>query len=130
LQYQNDALPQLLIPVPLHPNRGFHRSFNQAELLIQCIAIKLCIKSKRNLVHRVRNTPSQIDLSIAERKRNMKIAFALKNKSENLMHLGHLAVFDDVLTTGATTENICLLLKKAGVQRIDVWSLARTSKPK
>lgn len=128
-EYQHDTLPQCIVPVPLHPHREFQRSFNQAELFSQRIAKQLGISCETNLVRRIRHTPSQMQLSIVERKKNMRNAFALNSHIEKSFDRQHLVIFDDVLTTGATAQSIGLLLKRAGVQRIDIWSLARTPKP-
>lgn len=129
-QYQHDSLPEVIIPVPLHAHRQFQRSFNQSELFSQHIAKKLAIKNQSHWVRRVRHTPSQMQLSIKEREKNMRNAFALSPAFPTANPTQHVAVFDDVLTTGATAQSICLLLKRAGVQRVDIWSLARTPKPK
>jgi ComF family protein len=128
-QYKDDVLPQLLIPVPLHPSRQFQRGFNQSELLAKRISHKLNIAIEPRAIRRITNTKSQMALSIKERKTNMQGAFNFIHRKSRLDHCTHVAIFDDVITTGATTRSICKLLKKSGVQRIDIWSIARTPKP-
>jgi ComF family protein len=125
--YQNDSLPQCIVPVPLHANREFVRGFNQAELLASQVAKALGLPCE-TLMKRTRNTPSQMHLKISERERNMKNAFALRKKSTALAYQ-HVAIFDDVLTTGATTQSMARVLLNAGCRRVDIWSVARTPKP-
>lgn len=73
------------------------------------------------------DSPAQQLLSAAERKRNLRQAFALTD--EQPIKGRHVALIDDVLTTGATAESIARLLRKAGAARVDVYCLARTPKP-
>jgi len=128
-QYQEDSLPELILPIPLHPHREFKRSFNQAELLSSRIARILKIETNAHLIFRVRHTPSQMALKIAERKKNVAKAFVLNDDFYKHADIQHIAIFDDVVTTGSTTHSVALLLKRAGIKRIDIWSLARTPKP-
>ncbi len=126
-QYQQaDNLPELILPVPLHPDRAFTRGFNQAHLLSHYIGKQMHIAVSDGYLKRVKRTPSQRALDIRKRKQNVKQAFALaKPLPEGIKHI---ALFDDVITTGATLESVARVLKKAGVERIDFWSLARTPK--
>ncbi len=126
--YRNDRLPECIIPVPLHPNREFVRGFNQAELLAHQVGKSLHIPCDTSVLKRTRNTPSQMQLSIPERERNMKKAFALARTSRPV-HYQHVTIFDDVFTTGATTQSMARVLLNAGCQRVDIWSIARTPKP-
>jgi len=83
-KYEKDQLPQLLIPIPLHPNREFIRGFNQSELLGQRVSQKLGIAIETRGIRRVKNTKSQMELSISERKTNMKDAFDFITKKSPL----------------------------------------------
>ena len=67
------------------------------------------------------------ELDAAARKRNLRQAFALSERAA--VSGRHLALVDDVLTTGATAETLARLLLRAGARRIDVYCLARTPKP-
>lgn len=126
--YATDNLPECIVPVPLHANREFVRGFNQAELLAEQVGKALRLPCETHLLKRTRNTPSQMHLKISERERNMKKAFALSRPSK-VPGYQHVAIFDDVLTTGATTQSMARVLLKAGCQRVDIWSIARTPKP-
>ncbi|MFV3413302.1 ComF family protein [Pseudomonas nitroreducens] len=116
--------PDRLIPVPLSRRRERQRGFNQAQLLAQWLAAPLGLPVDNHLVRRVQDTPAQQGLDAATRKRNLRSAFALGDgaRIEGL----HLALVDDVLTTGATAERIARLLRRAGARRVDVYCLART----
>ncbi|PJI48358.1 MAG: amidophosphoribosyltransferase [Pseudomonas sp.] len=119
--------PDRLIPVPLSHRRERQRGFNQAQLLASWLSAPLGLPMDNRLVLRQQDTPSQQGLDAATRKRNLRRAFALADGAvvEGL----HLALVDDVLTTGATAERIARLLRRAGAQRVDVYCLARTPPP-
>ena len=75
------------------------------------------------LLMRVRHTAEQAGLSRRERRKNLRDAFAVDNKSK----LKHVAILDDVVTTGSTVNEIARVLKRAGVERIEVWAVARAA---
>lgn len=119
--------PDLLLPVPLAERRQRQRGFNQAALLAQWLSEQLHLPLQQHWLQRVIDTPAQQQLDAATRKRNLRRAFALAPKSQ--VSGLHLALVDDVLTTGATAESLARLLKKAGATRVDIYCLARTPKP-
>jgi len=115
------ARPQALVPVPLHPTRLRQRGYDQAlELarpLARAFGLPLCAQS----LHRVRATPPQSELDAASRRHNIRSAFAARAGELP----GHVALVDDVMTTGATLAEACRALQRAGVARVDVWVAAR-----
>lgn len=115
-------LPQLILPVPLHPARLKERGFNQALELAKPISryfnIPVDIKSCR----RVKATATQSTLDKKVRIKNMRGAFAITEP----LSCEHLVLLDDVVTTGTTVNELAKTLKTSGVQRVDVWALART----
>lgn len=121
------ARPDLLLPVPLADRRQRRRGFNQAALLARWLGEHLQLPVQQHWLQRVIDTPAQQQLDAATRQRNLRRAFALSPDSR-VAGL-HLALVDDVLTTGATAERLARLLKKAGAARVDVYCLARTPKP-
>jgi ComF family protein len=119
--------PDLLIPVPLANNRQRQRGFNQAALLSQWLSPLLQVPQQTHWLQRIIDTPAQQQLDAATRKRNLRKAFAMAPGSQ--VSGLHVALIDDVLTTGATAESLAKLLNKAGAARVDVYCLARTPKP-
>jgi len=119
--------PDLLLPVPLASRRQRQRGFNQAAMLGQWLSTALQLPRQDAWLQRVLDTPAQQQLDAATRKRNLRKAFALA--SESAVAGRHIALVDDVLTTGATAESLARLLNKAGAARVDVYCLARTPKP-
>lgn len=119
--------PVRLLPVPLAPRRERRRGFNQARLLADWLAGELRLRCAPHLLRRVLDTPAQQGLDAALRRRNLRHAFALAPGKE--VRGLHLALVDDVLTTGATAECLARLLRRAGAARVDVYCLARTPKP-
>ena len=117
-----DKLPEALIPVPLHKKRQAQRGYNQSLELAKHLAIKLNVPLNTALCKRIVNTNPQSELPMESRKRNVKNAFALSG--DNIPK--HIAIIDDVITTGSTINEMSLLFKKAGCEHIDVWAIART----
>ena len=119
--------PDLLLPVPLADRRQRQRGFNQAAMLAQWLSASLQLPWQDTWLQRVIDTPAQQQLDAATRKRNLRRAFALAPHGR-VAGL-HLALIDDVLTTGATAESLARLLSKTGATRVDIYCLARTPKP-
>lgn len=116
------TLPNILIPVPLHHVRQWRRGYNQADLLAHWLSKWLKIPVKNNLIRRTKHTPTQRGLSAKARRRNLKNAFTTKRK----IPYQRVALIDDVITTGSTLNEIAKLLRKQGVEEIQVWGLAKT----
>ncbi len=130
LQYAFDEglpRPDMLLPVPLAPRRLRQRGFNQAQMLADWLRPALDIGVRADLLQRIQDTQSQQELDAAARRRNLRQAFALSDEVQ--VRGRHVAVIDDVLTTGATAEALARLLKRAGAVRVDIYCLARTPKP-
>ncbi len=119
--------PDLLLPVPLARRRLRQRGFNQAQMLADWLSRPLGIATDARVLERVLDTPAQQQLDAATRRRNLRQAFAIATAAD--IKGRHLALVDDVLTTGATAEALARLLKRAGAERVDVYCLARTPKP-
>lgn len=121
-------LPRLLVPVPLHDARLRERGFNQAAALAKHAARSLGIAYARSALRRVRDTPTQTALDENARRRNVRDAFAVASVKarERLLAAEHVAIVDDVMTTGSTLAEARGLLLEAGVSRVDVWAVART----
>ncbi|MDO7896467.1 ComF family protein [Pseudomonas citrulli] len=130
LQHQFDEgleRPDALLPVPLAARRLRQRGFNQAALLARWLGQPLGLACEERLVQRIHDTPAQQALDAPARRRNLHQAFALAPGAT--LRNRHLALVDDVLTTGATAQALARLLLDAGAARVDVYCLARTPKP-
>jgi len=115
-----DEIPDCLIPVPLHTQRLRERGFNQALELARPISRRLRIPLDFQSCVRLHATPPQAGLSRKERRKNLKNAFTMQRKVP-----GHVAVIDDVMTTGSTAHELARVLLKNGAKRVDVWVCAR-----
>ena len=122
IRQEGETLPDCLLPVPLHPLRLVRRGYNQAEEIARVVGRELGVAVAGNLVRRQRYTREQSRLLLSARRRNLRHAFALRRSPQ----CRHIAIVDDVLTSGATAGELARLLRRAGVERIDVWVLART----
>lgn len=119
--------PDLLTPVPLARKRLRQRGFNQAQMLANWLSKALDIPTQSALLQRIQDTQPQQELDAASRRRNLRQAFGLTDEWQ--IDGRHVAVIDDVLTTGATAEALARQLKRAGAVRVDIYCLARTPKP-
>lgn len=115
-------LPQYLVPIPLHPTRLRSRGYNQSHLLASALSVQLDIPVAAGLITRIRNTPPQTELPFTERARNIRDAFQATITD---MPPSHIALIDDVMTTGHTAQAATQVLKEAGIARVDVWTIAR-----
>ena len=114
----------MIIPVPLHPQKEREREFNQAERLARSLSRATSISVRKDLLCRVTPTETQTRLSRVQRAKNVRGAFACK-KPGNTLDGKRVVLVDDVLTTGATTSACAKILSQAGASDICVWTLAR-----
>lgn len=118
--------PGLIVPVPLHAHRERERGFNQARELARPVARALGIRIDTGLCVRARPTPPQTGLDARARRRNLRGAFAMRGA----LPYAHVAVVDDVVTTGATAGALADALRRAGAERVDLWAAARALPPR
>lgn len=122
IQHENRELPDALIPVPLHPARQRQRGYNQADLLATQLGRQLGIEVINNAVVRCLATASQSGLSYTQRRKNIRNAFVQRKA----LQVKQVAICDDVITTGATVNELARVLTANGCHQILVWALART----
>jgi ComF family protein len=120
------CLPDCVLPVPLHRLRLFSRTFNQAEVLARQAGKALNRPVFGSILRRRRRTRAQSGLDSAGRKKNIRGAFACSIPAGERAFFKHVALVDDVMTTGATLAECSRTLKKAGVKSVSVWIAART----
>lgn len=119
--------PAVLLPVPMAAKRLRQRGYNQAQMLAEWVGNHLRIPCDSDVLLRCRDTQAQQELSARARRRNLKDAFAIARPAT--VEGRHVALVDDVLTTGTTAQALARLLRQAGASRVDVYCLARTPKP-
>lgn len=125
LRQSGEPMPEAIAAVPLHWRRQLRRGFNQAAFVAEKLATELNIPLVK-VAKRRQPTAKQQQLGRRERLRNLQDAFVARPE---FVGDRHLAIVDDVVTTGATTEALSQQLKKAGARRVEVWALARTPAP-
>ncbi|MCK4708276.1 MAG: ComF family protein [Gammaproteobacteria bacterium] len=126
LPLKNFSKPEVIIPVPLHYKRQYERGFNQAEEFAKIISTRLDCTIDTQFLERSLPSQQQSGLDAGQRRKNVKGIFRIKNKKQ--YSYKHIAIIDDVMSTGSTVNEIAKTLKKAGVEKVDVWVLARASK--
>ncbi len=114
---------EAIIPVPLHPARLRERGFNQALLLAKTLGKAHNKPVLPRALRRIRNTIPQVQLDHSEREKNVRGAFAVRNRQEIMDK--NLLLVDDVFTTGATVNECARVLKKSGAREIFILTLAR-----
>lgn len=118
---RTSSLPELLVPVPLHGSRLRERGFNQATEIARVLGRTLHIPVNHRLCRRSRKTQTQSLLPVKVRHWNVRNAFAMTDRTP----ARHVAIVDDVMTTGHTVNELARILQGAGVNKIEVWVIAR-----
>ena len=114
-------LPRALIPMPLHLSRLGQRGFNQAHELARYAGALLGIPVMSGLLVRTRSTSEQSRLDLNRRRLNVLGAFGLRAA---MPVQAHLALIDDVVTTGSTAAEAAICLRAGGAQRVELWAAA------
>lgn len=112
-----------IVPVPLHRRRLRERGYNQSLELARPIGRRLDIPVLVRAVRRARPTPAQAGLSRDARRRNVRNAFNVVQPPR--VADKHIAIVDDVMTSGHTVDALARALKRAGAAEVSVWVLAR-----
>lgn len=117
-----EVRPDCIIAMPLHPSRLRERGFNQSTELARRVANILNIPLLPHACQRVRDTPPQSALKWKERGKNMRKAFICTQDLSGK----HVAVVDDVMTSGASLNEVAVALRSAGAHEVSAWVIART----
>ncbi|HVK52622.1 MAG TPA: ComF family protein [Pseudoxanthomonas sp.] len=112
--------PQALVPIPLHGARLRQRGYDQALELARPLARRLNLSLRADALLRTRATLAQSELDADTRQHNLRQAFRATGPMPD-----HVALIDDVMTTGATLYAAAQALRQAGVRRVDAWVCAR-----
>lgn len=112
----------LVIPMPSHPARVRQRGFNAVFELIKLFRKEIKFDYSLNCVFRTKNTQTQTNKLKNQRKKNVKNAF----KVTSHIDYDHVIIFDEVVTTAASVNELSYCLKKAGVKRVSIYAIART----
>ena len=116
----------LIIPMPMHPQRLKERGFNQALEIAKVLTKNCKEKLDYNRVERQTLTPPQASLALKERVKNIKGAFKVNANKLDKLQGKRIAIIDDVMKTGASLNELAKTLKKAGASHVECWVIART----
>lgn len=105
----------IIIPIPLHPRRRRKRGYNQAAIVAEGIGENLNIPVDEKCVKRIRYTVPQKKMDHSSRRRNLKGAFRV---TASFRPVKTVLLVDDIYTTGNTIDEISLILRRAGVEKI------------
>ena len=119
-------LPDLLVPMPLHPTRLKERGFNQALELARILAPPCKLLLARDACQRIRATPPQASLPLKDRRKNLRGAFAARADE---VAGKRIAIVDDVMTSGSSLNELAATLKQAGAVEVECWVMARALLP-
>ena len=118
--YTHSQRPDFILPMPLHTNRLRERGYNQALEVARPAAKALSIPLDHSIT-RCKATLPQHTLPASKRRQNVAKAFIAQRN----YHGEHIAIVDDVMTTGQTVAALARLLKRHGARRVDIWCIAR-----
>jgi len=124
-QQQSSAfiLPDVIVPVPLHPRRLRERGFNQSLEIARWISRAVHVPIDFSSCQRVRETKTQSLLPLKQRRLNIRQAFTVDKKFQ----ARRVAIVDDVMTTAFTVQELANAMRHSGVEEIEVWCCARVS---
>lgn len=114
-------LPDLIVPMPLHPARLRERGYNQALEIARRLGQRLNLPTQLACT-RQRDTPPQAGLDLKARKRNLRGAFTC---NENLAGK-RIALLDDVMTSGSSLDELARIARSTGAIAVEAWVVART----
>jgi len=117
------AMPQALLPVPMHRRRLVERGFNQSLELARHLGAMAAVPVVSDGCLRIAHTAAQSGLDARHRRRNVRGVF----RARALEDLRHVAIVDDVVTTGSTARELARALRRQGVQDVEVWAVARAT---
>ena len=128
-RWPTEQRPQVLLPVPLSRERLAERGFNQALEIARPLARLLGLPLVPRLLQRTRDTAAQSLLHPRQRQDNILAAFALNPRSLATIAGVHVGVVDDVITTGATLQEVASCLIRQGARQVSNLVFARTLPP-
>ena len=117
----DSVMPDAILPMPLHKKRIVKRGFNQSIEISRAIVRNKPLPVLLNAVKRSKETMEQAKLSKKDRQKNIRGCFEIFSAPI----YSHIVIIDDVVTTGATVNELAKTLKNVGVKRVGVWSIAR-----
>ena len=115
----------VLVPVPLHWRRAWHRRYNQSGALARVIARQTGVRLSTEALRRIRPTQQQIGLSRPQRASNVQGAFKVASHRQSEIQGRRVILVDDVLTSGATADACARALLRAKAASVDVLVFAR-----
>ncbi len=122
-------LPQVFVALPLSPSRLRERGYDQAWELARRLGIHFGRPAHARALERRFDVRPQAELTRVQRLRNLQGAFVVPAAARPLVEGRHLALVDDVMTTGATAQEATRALLAGGAARVDLWVVARTPAP-
>ena len=122
-RYDIGANSQVVLSVPMHPNRLFTREINHSDILAKGLAKRLGISYSSKALKKTKDTPLQSKLKREARIKNLRSSFSLKDTS--FVRGKNILLVDDLFTTGSTVNECSRILKNSGAHHIEVITLAR-----
>jgi len=119
-----EPLPEVLVPVPLAPARLRRRGYNQAHEIGRSLVEGLALELAPRAARRLRTTGEQTRLDAVARRENVRGAFHVDSAR---VRGRHVALLDDVITTGATISELARAARAAGATRVEAWAAARAA---
>ncbi|ACT69380.1 putative competence protein F [Neorickettsia risticii str. Illinois] len=113
-----------IIPVPIHRIRLFQRQYNQSALIAMQLTKLIHVKVRLDVLHKIKNTPPQLNLSTHQRKTSLQDAFTVRNQAG--IKDASIILLDDVITTGTTVSRCADALLKYNPKKIVVIAVARS----
>ena len=118
------GLYDMILPVPVHPAKKSRRGYNQAALIAEEFSRRTGFTADDGVLMRVRETHIMRSLGPEQRRENIRGAFGIRERRLAEIPGKHFLIIDDIYTTGATVDELALVLKEAGASGVDFLSFA------
>ncbi|MGD2139103.1 MAG: ComF family protein [Burkholderiales bacterium] len=122
MHLDEEPYPDIVLPMPIANSRLRERGFNQATEIARHACAPFGLRPCADIAQRTSAGVSQTALPWRDRARNVRNAF----RCQTQLHGKTIAVVDDVITTGATLNELATVLKRAGADKVVGWIVART----
>lgn len=121
LAHRSTPWPQRVLPIPLHPRRLRQRGYNQAVEMARTVCARFEIPMDKQSLQRYRYSQPQSKLALKKRKDNVRDSFQLQRP----LNVSHIALLDDVTTSGNTLEAASKALLVQGPLELEYWCIAK-----
>jgi len=123
--YTKLLLCDIILPVPIHKDKKIERGYNQSELICRFLAKKTNKEYNNKILLKYKSNLTQSELNKSQREKNVLGVYKINPKYLQYIYSKNVVLIDDIYTTGSTVNECSKVLKRAGVNKITVLTIAK-----